>query len=114
MTHYMKLDPIPFMQIRMGMKTIELRLWDEKRSMIKTGDDIIFTCTEDGRSLQASVFKMHRFHDFEALYKALPLEKCGYTAEEAVTASYTDMEAYYTKEQIKSFGVVGIEIEVIR
>ena len=34
MTHYMKLDPIPFMQIRMGMKTIELRLWDEKRSMI--------------------------------------------------------------------------------
>lgn len=41
MTHNMKLHPGPFALIAQGNKTIELRLWDEKRRLIRMGDDII-------------------------------------------------------------------------
>lgn len=114
MIHYMKLDPTPFLQIKNGSKTIELRLWDEKRREIKADDLIVFSCTDGGEQIQARVLKLHKFPDFEALYKALPLEKCGYSSSEVSAASHTDMEAYYTKEQISTYGVVGIELcEVI-
>lgn len=34
MTHYMKLNPEPFDKIASGKKTIELRLYDEKRKTV--------------------------------------------------------------------------------
>ena len=43
MTHYMKLNPEPFDKIASGKKTIELRLYDEKRKTVLPGDEIIFT-----------------------------------------------------------------------
>lgn len=42
MTHSMQLNPAPFEKIKSGAKTIELRLNDEKRRRIKTGDKIEF------------------------------------------------------------------------
>jgi len=38
MKHEMKLYPEPFQMIADGRKTIELRLYDEKRKKIKAGD----------------------------------------------------------------------------
>ena len=37
-THIMKLNPSPFEMIRSGRKTIELRLYDEKRRSIEKGE----------------------------------------------------------------------------
>ena len=42
MTHKMNMNPSPFEKIRNGTKTIELRLYDEKRRKIEIGDTIIF------------------------------------------------------------------------
>ncbi len=36
--HQMKLQNSPFQKIQKGMKTIELRLYDEKRQKVKVGD----------------------------------------------------------------------------
>lgn len=60
--------------------------------------------------ITAQVARLHKFSDFEELYKALPLEKCGYSKTELDTAHYTDMEQYYTKEQIEKHGALGIEL----
>ena len=38
--------------------------------------------------------------------------KCGYTEEDIGTASPSDMAAYYSPEEQKKYGVVGIEISV--
>ena len=38
----MKLQPKPFAAIKNGTKTIEMRLWDEKRKHITVGDTIEF------------------------------------------------------------------------
>ena len=39
----MKLKNEPFVSIKNGLKTIEMRLFDEKRKQIKVGDTIEFT-----------------------------------------------------------------------
>ena len=111
MTHTLNLHPQPFTMIADGHKTIELRLWDEKRSQIRVGDTLVFVHTEDGsKTLTATVTALHHFPDFAALYAALPLEKCGYLPEEVSTASPADMNEYYSAEKQARYGVVGIEI----
>lgn len=108
--HNMKLHASPFEKIKRGEKTIELRLFDEKRQMINPGDTILFTNTATGEKLQAKVKQLHRFASFEELYQTLPLLQCGYTAEDIHSASPADMEAYYSKEEQQKYGVVGIEL----
>ena len=109
-THEMKLHPAPFEKIKRGEKTIELRLLDEKRRLIKEGDTITFTNTADGEKLSATVRKLHCFDSFEELYKTLPLLQCGYTPEDVGNAHPSDMEQYYSAEEQKKYGVVGIEL----
>ena len=113
MTHKMKLCPEPFMMIRRGCKTIELRLNDEKRQKIKIGDTIEFTQTETGEKISAEVICLHHFSSFSKLYKRLPLLKCGYTEADISNAKPEDMELYYSSEQQSKYGVLGIEIKVI-
>lgn len=108
--HYMNLVSSAFNMIADGSKKIELRLNDEKRQRINIGDTVIFKCLGSEDVITAQVLRLYKFADFEELYKALPLEKCGYTVAEIDTAHYTDMEEYYTKEQIKKYGALGIEL----
>lgn len=106
----MKLNTEPFEMIKSGRKTIELRLFDEKRQKIKADDSIVFTETVTGEKLSVKVEKLHRFDSFDALYKSLPLRKCGYTEETIINAKPSDMDEYYSAEEQKKYGVVGIEI----
>ena len=110
----MKLNSSPFDMIKSGEKTIELRLNDEKRRMIKIGDEIEFENTSDSTQvINAKVSALHKFCSFDELYKSLPLIKCGYTPDDVNTAKPSDMELYYSAEQQKKYGVVGIELELI-
>ena len=111
--HHMKLNPTPFEQIKSGAKTIELRLFDEKRQKIKEGDTIVFSNTDTGETLYTTVLRLHRFDTFAALYQALPLLSCGYTKETVASAHPSDMEQYYSAEEQQRYGVVGIELSLI-
>ena len=113
MTHLMNLEPSAFFKITNGNKTIELRLNDGKRQKINIGDTIEFRCGEINSVIFAEVIRLHKFSDFEQLYKVLPLEKCGYSENALKTAHYTDMEKYYTKSQIKKYGALGIDLHKI-
>ncbi len=103
--HTMKLQPLPFAKIKAGLKTVELRLYDEKRREIAVGDTILFRCGED--SLRAVVRGLHRYSDFAALYADLSMDKLGYPPEAG------DMTAYYSEAEQARYGVLGIEIEVM-
>lgn len=112
--HSMNLDSVPFEMIKSGIKTIELRLYDEKRRKIKVGDMIVFAQNDgSAETLNTKVIAMYVFDSFETLYKKLPLEKCGYTSENISSAKAEDMEYYYTKSQQKKYGVIGIELILI-
>lgn len=94
MTHSMQLTPSPFQMIKEGTKTIELRLFDEKRRKIQIGDIIEFSNTETGEKIGAKVSALYVFDSFELLYKELSLLECGYTEADIETASPDDMNVY--------------------
>ncbi len=108
--HKMQLNSAPFEMIKSGEKTIELRLYDEKRQKIKIGDQILFTDNITGETLNKTVKKLHQFDTFDELYKSLPLLQCGYTSENIDKATPYDMEQYYSVEEQNKYGVVGIEL----
>ena len=114
MIHYMNLHLKPFSMIAEEKKTIELRLWDEKRKQIAIGDTLVFQNTEDSSATLSCIVKeLHIFKDFAELYRYLPLAQCGYLPEELETALPEDMDAYYSREQQQKYGVVGIELELL-
>ncbi len=115
MKHTMKLHSQPYDLMKRGIKTIELRLYDEKRKAIHVGDEIEFiNSVTDNLSLHCVVVALHTFSSFEELYHHLPLLKCGYTKYSITTASPKDMDVYYSKEEQEAHGVIGIEIECKR
>ncbi len=113
MKHSMRLQEKPFQMIKSGVKTIELRLYDEKRKAICIGDKIEFTNTLDKKTLLCGVVALHVFASFEELYNNLPLLQCGYTDADIATASPADMQRYYSKEEQKKYGVVGIQLTLL-
>ena len=112
MLHEMKLRPLPFAAIKSGKKTVEMRLYDEKRAQIRCGDEIEFTCTDGGECLRCKVTGLFRYESFEELYRNHDKISIGYAQNEI--ADPKDMLAYYPQEEIKKYGVVAIGIEVIR
>ncbi len=106
----MRLNAEPFSQIKRGEKTVEVRLYDEKRRTITVGQRIRFRHAEnENKQLTARVIALHTFDTFAKLFASQQFEKCGfigYTNEEAVNCMYK----FYTPEEESKWGVVGIEI----
>jgi len=114
MTHKMRLNEAPFHKIKSGEKTIELRLYDEKRRLMSNGDVIEFSNTSDPcKVIRCEIVKMHIFDSFYELYATLPLTKCGYNAENVKNAKAEDMNEYYPVEEQEKYGAVGIEIRLL-
>ena len=115
MTHSMKLDPAPFCAIRDGEKIFELRLYDEKRRKLAVNDSIEFTNTQNPtKRIKARVTALHRFESFEALFRVLPPERCGYPKGASPEDCVKGMEAYYTPEAQAEWGVLGIELAEVQ
>ena len=106
----MNLHPGPFEQIKSGRKDIEMRLYDERRKSLKIGDEIVFTNNETDEKLTVVIINLYRFKDFNELYSHFPKERLGYLADQI--ANPEDMEIYYSKEKIKEYGVIAIEIKL--
>lgn len=111
--HTMKLQHGPFQAMKEGRKTIELRLYDEKRQTIHSGQIIEFVDVDNNEKLRMRVIDLHIFDTFKQLYEQLDLCLCGYHKEELQKASYQDMEKYYPLSLQAQYQVVGIELEKI-
>ena len=109
--HNLKLQDRPFNSIKNNEKTIEMRLYDEKRKLIKVGDEIIFTNIVTGETIMVKVLNIFLFKNFNELYKNFDKLKLGYKENES--ASPDDMNLYYSNEEQQKFGVCGIEIKLI-
>ena len=110
----MKLNPAPYAMIADGRKTIELRLYDEKRQAISIGDIIRFRNIKDPqKELTTKVTDLYHFDSFKELYEVLPLTECGYTEDTVRVASPSDMDAYYSQEEQQKYGVLGIKVALV-
>lgn len=111
MKYYMKLQNDPFTKIKNKIKTIEMRLNDEKRRKIKIHDLIEFTNIKTGEKLFTKVINLHYYNDFDELYKNHDKISIGYSMEDIPNPS--DMSIYYNESDIKKYGTLAIEINVI-
>ena len=107
----MNLQPTPFSLIKSGRKTVEMRLYDDRRKNIMVGDIIIFTNLGNGEEIMVEVKQLRRFSFFERLYAYYPKERLGYKENEV--ANPDDMQQYYSKELIDKYGTLAIEIELL-
>ncbi len=107
-THFMRLTNPPFEKIRTGAKTIESRLYDEKRRLVELGDQVIFT-NGDGDSIATTVVALLRYPTFCAMFADLGPRPFG---GESVHALSEEVHMFYSKEDEIQYTVVGIKFEL--
>lgn len=111
MLHKMKLQEDPFERIKNGTKTVEFKLYDEKRRTIQIGDEIEFSkLPELQEKLLVKVIDLYKEESFEKLFKKVFVGE----DKEKIIEKAKSMNRFYTPEQEKEYGVVGIKIEIIK
>ena len=107
--HEMKLRSKYFDSIKSGIKTVEIRLYDEKRRKIKENDTIEFTDIETNEKLDVIVTKLDLFKTFKELFEFYDNRLLGFDNEKE---DYNEMYNFYSKEEEHKYGVVGINIKL--
>lgn len=109
MLHKMKLKESPFERIKNGTKTIEFRLYDEKRKKIKIGDQIEFSkLPELEEKILVDVLDLYRDESFEKLFRRLIED------EKEIQRKTISMKQFYSDDEEKKYGVLGIKIALIK
>ena len=62
--------------------------------------------------IEVKVLKLYKYDSFEELYKHFDKVSMGYASDE--DANPIDMEKYYSKEEQANYGVIGIEMSLIK
>jgi|GEM_PF-325496 len=107
----MNLQRDPFDKIKSGEKCVELRLYDEKRRGVNVGNIIEFQC--EGDSLSAKVVDLYRADSFKMLFERFSMNRMGFENGTTVADGVLSMRRYYSEENEKKYGVIGIRIKPI-
>jgi ASC-1-like (ASCH) protein len=101
---------VPFQAIKAGNKTIESRLYDEKRQKIKIGDTLIFINREASeQKVEAKVVGLLHYATFKELFTHnIPAKFGGASAEWLLS----QIEEFYSIEDQSEHGVIGIEFQI--
>jgi len=109
-THQLKLATEPFNAIISGNKTIESRLYDTKRQKIQIGDRIIFTNRDNSeQTVTTEVVGLLRYATFCDLFSHNNPRKFG---GDNVEWLENQISEFYSIEDQKIYGVIGIEFKV--
>lgn len=115
MNHSMKLLSEPFEKIKSGRKTVEIRIFDEKRSQLQIGDVIVFTkLPGKTESLSCKILNLFKYHTFEELVQAHNMIDFGYSEDFDKKEFLKSIYTIYTTEQEQKYGVLGIKLQVIK
>ena len=105
----MKLQEKYFSLIKSGLKTIELRLFDEKRKEIKIGDIIEFAnCANKNETIRAKVIHLYMADNFTELCSTIKISQTGF---KKINELPETIKLIYPEEKQNKYGVVGIEIK---
>lgn len=109
--HDLKLATEPFEAIASGNKTIESRLFDEKRQKINLGDTITFINRENpDQSLRVRVIGLLRYQTFEELFEHNDANKFGGPDKDWLLHQ---IHEFYSVDDERVAGVIGIEFELL-
>ena len=112
MLHIMNLNAEPFNAIKNKTKTMEFRLYDEKRQLINLNDTIKFINLSDtNQSISVKVIGLLHYNSFEDLFNNIPYNNTN--ENKSVAEKTSGMRRFYSKESEQKYGVLAINIEVL-
>lgn len=112
MIYKMRLATEYFEKIKSGTKIIECRLYDEKRKELQIGDTIEFSDAHNEQNKMASkIIALHQFPSFYELLDHFPIASFGGENKEQFLSV---LKKFYSDEDEKKYGVIGIEIKLIK
>ena len=112
--HSMKLRREFFDKVARGSKTVEMRLFDEKRKNIKVGDTIVFTCEDNTlENVTVQVIGTHVYQSFGALCADFDARALGFDRRKTQYISQF-MSDIYSEPSIAECGVMAIRIKLLK
>lgn len=107
----MSLSSEPFEAIETKKKVIESRLYDDKRKKIEIGDEIHFSQSDGGEKLlKAKVIGLLRYDLFENMFSDIDPALFGGESSDFLL---NQIHSFYSEEQEKEHGVLGIRLQLI-
>ncbi|MDE6656288.1 MAG: ASCH domain-containing protein [Anaeroplasmataceae bacterium] len=120
-TFVMHLSEEMFLAMKEGIKTIEVRLFDEKRKLIDIGDFIEFHNKDNDANIKMRVADIRIEHTFKEVFeRRIDLwntslyytpEQLGFSKETSIDTLIKEMYKWYTKEQEEKYGVIAFTLE---
>lgn len=108
--HTLQLATEPFNAIVGGQKTIESRLYDEKRRSIQLGDKLVFINQEQSdQTVDADVIGLLRYETFYDLFTHNEPTRFGGPSVEWLERQINE---FYSIDAQKKNGVIGIEFKL--
>lgn len=105
--HQRKLNDCEFKKVKKNKQVVVLRLNDEENQAIKVKDKILFL---NGKNkMKKKVKKLHVYATLEEMSKNIKKKQLGYKKKE--TIHYDGLIKDYRKDDIKKYGLLGIEIK---
>jgi len=109
MKHFMRLQNRYFAMIRDYLKTIELRLFDEKRRKINIGDKIEFLNIDTDESLLTVVVDIITAASFDELCSIIDIKQTGFADKISLLKEINNI---YSVEKTRLYGVMAIKIKI--
>ncbi len=110
MLHIMGLQEKYYDYIQNGTKEYEIRLNDEKRQKMNTGDFIAFQKEPERKdTFLVEIADKEYYQNFKELFHFIPMDKL---ADESTSndSLLADLEEFYPMEQQKEYGTVAIKL----
>lgn len=110
--HHLHLHPEPFALIASGNKRVEARLLDEKRRGYRVGDYLLCVNRGDNdQQIEVMITDLHPANSFYDLFTNPHLK--GKFSTTSVDELVAGVMQYYSPEDEKKYGVVGIEFRLL-
>lgn len=105
----MNLSQKYFELLNYGIKDIEVRLLDEKRSKLKVGDVITFQNSKD--LIPTKVLNLIVYESFEELINNIPTKRIGLSSIKS--EALKELYSIYPKDKLEKYKILAIEIKKI-
>lgn len=108
----MKLNSNAMNNIKSGSKKFELRVFDDKRSLLNIGDTIIFHNLGDFDDIiSVKIIGLLRYPSFKDFFNDIDFKICGVTP--TIDENINRLHNYYSVDEELEYGVIGIKFELI-
>lgn len=106
--HQINLNDDEFKKIRKEKQSVILRLNNEDNKIIGIKDKVLLV--NNKKKLKRKVKNLYTYSTIEELSKSVKNKQLGYKKKDII--DYNNLIKDYTKEEIKKYGLLGIEVKV--